>query len=265
MELFLSSIFFQFTCSVVRKYYTARVVLNEELLYSTKVDSAVLHKAVKVVGNNPHKPTLVEILGGPDHKGSLQTAVQCFAKCFIREFYNSLWTNRKTTHKREYVVMHDGGTVALDWVVRNQNDSLCDYANRPIVLFLPGTAGDAQSEYLYFLADKLLHEGFLPVVLVLRGCGDLKLTSASYSVSKLADDIFQIIHLLKEHEELGNVSSHNSRKIFMVGYSLGAGGLLNYLGQADDHIINEHIQAAVSVCPPWIHASTAVWEPFGII
>ncbi len=235
---------------VVKKYHTAEATCGE-LLYASNVDRDILRKAQKVVQSHPHKPTLLEIL---DHGGSLQTSMQIYLKNLVRVWYNTFWTTRRTNHKREYVVMHDGGTVALDWVVNNESDSLRDYANRPIVLFLHGVLGNSQSDYIYFLSKQLLQEGFLPVVLVARGCGDLELTSASYSVSKFADDVFQIIHLLKEHEELGRFSKP-PKKIFMAGYSLGAGGLLNYLGQADDHVINEHIEAAVSVCPPWNHES----------
>lgn len=88
------------------------------------------------------------------------------------------------------------------------------------------------------------------VAFIARGCGGLQLTTPeSFTAARTSDLQFAIKHIR---------SLYPNRDVFAIGYSLGAGILLKYLGQNGE---NSSLSAAVAVSPSWnFLISTPVFE-----
>jgi predicted alpha/beta-fold hydrolase len=225
-----------------------------EVIHSASVEPKLVVAIDSTLGSCPYQPTFMQLL---DYHGNLQTAHQFITRNILRTVFGFFWSPLRTYYKRELYTMSDGGTVALDWVVDAPNGSISHSNNdRPIILLLHGLLGDSQSEYIYFFAKQLYAQGFLPAVFVARGCGDLKLTSASFFTGRVSSDLFELIQYLRTHETNQHLST--PRKLFLIGYSLGGASVLHYLGHVKDHDVNEHITAAMSVCPPWNCGSNTI-------
>lgn len=246
MELFLGAIGLRYGLHLWNSYSLAPVE-QFEVIHSPKINPKLIFSIDEVLANNPHRLTLLQLL---DYHGNLQTAAQFTIRNACRVLSNLVWISTRAHYKRELYVMGDGGTVALDWIVDSSTGSIDSSDNeRPIVILLHGIIGDSQSEYIYFFAQELYRQGFLPAVLVSRGCGDLPITSPTFFAGKTSSDLFEIIHYLHTHEANRHLTQH--RKIFLIGYSLGAASLLHYLGHVGNHDINQHVEAAIAICPPW--------------
>lgn len=247
MELFLASVGIW---SGVRSWtnYLNMPFEKLEVIHSSSVESKIVVAIDTTLARCPYKPTYMQLV---DYHGNLQTSTQFTVRNFLRTVTTLIGSSSsRTYYKRELYQMRDGGTIALDWVVDQPNGNINHSNNdRPIVLLLHGILGDSQSEYIYFFAKQLYSQGFLPAVFVSRGCGDLKLTSPTFFTGKISSDLFEIIQYLRTHETNSQIPI--PRKIFLIGYSLGAASVLHYLGHAGDHDVNEHITAAIAVCPPW--------------
>ena len=164
-----------------------------------------------------------------DQHGQLQTIFQTFIRSIFVPFSS-------IKYAREVLALKDGGTVALDWAVGSNRDK--DYA--PIILMHHGIFGDSNSDYIVFLVRNLLVEGYRPVVFVARGCGGLPLTSeVQYSAARYHD-----IDEVTRHIQL----KYPLTKIIGIGFSLGAGMMLKYMGSYGD---TARLNAAICVSPPW--------------
>lgn len=225
--------------SFVNLYYNVGEQTDKTLWWPKLVE--------ETIQSNPHRYTLLELF---DWFGQLQTSMLCLSRTLLR-MLRSATTIRATNYRREILSMTDGGTIALDWVVR---DDLGDVAtsNRPIVILLHGIVGDSQSEYLYLFCQELCDAGYQPVVMVARGCGGLELTSASLFAGTIAFDLYEAIHHLQER-------FGKTRKLFAVGYSLGAASLLTYVSLCKDRRPSG-LTAAVCISPPWCFRQT-ILEP----
>jgi predicted alpha/beta-fold hydrolase len=93
-------------------------------------------------------------------------------------------------------------------------------------------------------------KGYDAVAFIARGCGGLALTTPeSFTAARTTDLQFAIKHIR---------ALYPNRDVFAIGYSLGAGILLKYLGQNGD---NSLLSAAVAVSPSWnFLISTPVFE-----
>lgn len=114
--------------------------------------------------------------------------------------------------------------------------------------------GDSTSEYLFFLTEKLLLEGFLVCVVVSRGCGNLKLTTKkSFHWFDVSDVHEALVYLRTSH--------FASNPFIGVGFSLGAGQLCKYLGQERDDAVK--LALAIAISPPWsISAKAPLFDYF---
>ena len=175
-----------------------------------------------------------------DFHGQFQTVLQCV----LRYLGSALFSNVR--YFREVLNPEDNGTIALDWVDIPYQLS----AETPIVLIHHGLCGDSNSEYIIHLAEKLSKSKYRVVVLIARGCGGLKLTSpVRYTGSRIEDLRVALKHV---HDKYPNA------KIFGIGFSLGAGILLKYVGTYPD----SYLTSAISISPPWnYHLQTRVF-PF---
>lgn len=166
-----------------------------------------------------------------DVHGQLQTTVQCALRMLSMTLFGKL------RYKRELFPCKDGGTVGLDWAYSNKTKEGGEDSS--IVLIHHGLCGDSYSEYIYHLAEKLVADHYSVVVLVARGCGGVKLTTPKGFTGAHIEDIEEVVEFIKK--------KHPQAKLFGMGFSLGAGLMLKYLGT---HPSNP-LLGAVCVSPPW--------------
>jgi predicted alpha/beta-fold hydrolase len=145
-----------------------------------------------------------------DYFGELQQAYFLL----MRKFYPT-----KPEYDRELLVLGDGGTVALDFMRAPGKDD----TNVPLVLLQHGLCGHTYSHYMKGLPGRLVENGMYVVSFVARGCGGVSLTTPeTFTAARTADFRAVVQYLQKKYP---------GRKISAVGYSLGAGILLKYLGE----------------------------------
>ena len=142
--------------------------------------------------------------------------------------------------------LDDGGHVALDWLslpaekAASATASLQPWCpSSPVVIMCHGLCGSSESDYIVHTAEQFLLHGYRVAVLIARGCAGLPLnTPVGFSGARTSD--------IKAAAELVSKRFPNS-KVFSIGYSLGAGILMNYVGNHED----VPLAAACCVCPPW--------------
>jgi predicted alpha/beta-fold hydrolase len=116
--------------------------------------------------------------------------------------------------------------------------------------FFWGIGGNRDSNHIVYAAHEFRSKGYDVVAFIARGCGGLQLTTPESFTAARTTDLLQVLKHIK--------STYPNRDIFAVGYSLGAGILLKYLGQTSE---NSLLSAAVAVSPSWnFLLSTPVFE-----
>ncbi|GAB5369714.1 hypothetical protein AAMO2058_001429200 [Amorphochlora amoebiformis] len=153
-----------------------------------------------------------------DHYGHLMTA--------LVNLTQRLFTP-KPTYKRRLLTLPDGGTVGLDWVKEEEiKKDPSIQGEKPFLLVMHGLCGDAESPYIVPLVRKATQDGYQVVVMVARGCGGVRLTSdVTFNAARTQDFASTVTHFREKFPE---------RRIFAVGYSLGAGILAKYVGEQGD-------------------------------
>jgi abhydrolase domain-containing protein 1/3 len=171
-----------------------------------------------------HKYTPPPLL---DHYGHVHTLLSHFSRqAFIR--YHAVW--------RELVTLPDGGTVAMDWLPAPPTMD----AKKPIVILIHGLCGNSESNHIVYAGHEFSKQGYAVGAFIARGCGGLSLTTPeSFTAARTSDLAYVLDRIHKQYPD---------RPIAAVGYSLGAGILLKYLGQHGDKSL---LTAAVAVSPSW--------------
>jgi predicted alpha/beta-fold hydrolase len=262
MEFFVGSIALFPVLRVVSNYhvyiykYSRRPIAHSrddfyEICHSSKVNKDFYQKLKIILNSHPHVPSFIELI---DFYGQYQTLFSSVVRSFLASILPVSFS-----FIREYVVMSDGGTIALDWAVPN-GQSLKTLSKQKIVIILHGMLGSSKSEYIFFIVPQLIAAGYTPVVYISRGCDNLVLTSDSLYNGKVAPDFYEIIRYIKIHYQSRNLTvneddtkEEEERKLYAIGYSLGGIALLNYLARLKE---NSFLTAAVSVCPP-LHLNKA--------
>ncbi|WPK27775.1 hypothetical protein PUMCH_005175 [Australozyma saopauloensis] len=130
--------------------------------------------------------------------------------------------------------------------------------DRPLVIALHGLAGGSYESYLraFMLEVTGPKYGFDGMVLNARGCAHHTITSPQLFCGLWTNDLRYVIneHISKKWP---------NKQIFLVGFSLGAAIVSNYLGQEGDHVY-KNIKAAASMGCPWDfpQSSTALVETY---
>jgi predicted alpha/beta-fold hydrolase len=132
----------------------------------------------------------------------------------------------------------------------NENENESDV---PTIIMHHGLCGDASSEHIVFMARKFLSspvQKFRVVCVVMRGCGGLDLmTSHAMHGARTCDLKGAIEHI---HRKLPR------SRLFGIGFSLGAGVMLKYLGQEGG---NTCLEGAYCVSPPWDGKNQSMFFP----
>lgn len=195
---------------------------------------------------------------GDECEAALARAVQRLASLeYVAPVWARLWAvgrhlhtayavaGRSTAHltplltwRAHTIAVAHGGSVRLDEALA---DALGDEA--VLVVIVPGIAGSSQQHYVRAIAAECLQRGWRPLVFNHRGCGGQPLTSAqlfTFGGTGPADDDDLVLAMRFVRARFGDA------RLLMVGCSLGANLLLNFLARP----LAERgpVFAAVSVC-----------------
>ncbi|CAH9120506.1 unnamed protein product, partial [Cuscuta epithymum] len=151
-------------------------------------------------------------------------------------------------YRRQIFNASDGGTLALDWVLKSdvsgnatdKNIAIYKDDTTPLVVVIPGLTSDSASPYLKHLAFNTAKCGWNVVVSNHRGLGGVSVTSDALYNAGWTEDIRNILKYL--HKE------YPKAPIFVIGTSIGANILVKYLGEDGDNV---PVAGAVAVCSPW--------------
>lgn len=117
--------------------------------------------------------------------------------------------------------------------------------SRPLVISLHGLTGGSHESYVRCAISSFKRRGFDNLVLTSRGCNRTKITTPQLFCGIMTDDIRRLVKFVR--------TTQPNRKIYLVGYSLGASILANYLGQEGNEI---DVDGACCVANPWdLHIS----------
>ena len=262
-----------------------RQLANCHELYSVGDDRDVmslLTRTHRVLDKHPYNPPLYCSF---DIHGQLQTTIQFLIRNIGAQY---LILSGKVIFERELLTLEDGGLVALDWITlsssasssaaaaaaaipvptsaRTDSTGICTDSNPmnaenesenesdvPTIIMHHGLCGDASSEHIVFMARKFLSspmQKFRVVCVVMRGCGGLDLmTSHAMHGARTCDLKGAIEHI---HRKLPR------SRLFGIGFSLGAGVMLKYLGQEGG---NTCLEGAYCVSPPWDGTNQSTYFP----
>ncbi|ANB14843.1 putative carboxylic ester hydrolase [Sugiyamaella lignohabitans] len=114
---------------------------------------------------------------------------------------------------------------------------------RPLLITLHGLTGGSHESYVRATINQLIFKAgsrFECLVLTSRGCNRTKITTPQLFCGAATEDIRNFVNRIREIQP--------NRKIYAVGYSLGASMLANYLGQEGSDI---QLEGACCVANPW--------------
>ncbi|KAF0919322.1 hypothetical protein E2562_029172 [Oryza meyeriana var. granulata] len=148
------------------------------------------------------------------------------------------------TYKRQLYTVHDGGTIALDWLLaadsKDTDGILSKDASTPLVVIVPGLTSDSAAAYVKHLAYSMARKGCNTVVSNHRGLGGVSITSDRFYNAGWTEDLREVINYL-DHE-------YPNAPMLCVGTSIGANILVKYLGEEGE---NTPVAGAASICSPW--------------
>ncbi|KLJ12686.1 hypothetical protein EMPG_09483 [Blastomyces silverae] len=111
---------------------------------------------------------------------------------------------------------------------------------KPMLVVLHGLSGGSHEIYLRHVIAPLLKAGWAACVLNFRGCAKSRVTSPILYNARATWDVRQLVGWVRE--------AFPQRKLFGIGFSLGANILTNYLGEEGESCL---LSAAVICSSPW--------------
>lgn len=215
---FASSVVFVRSLQAFNKY------LEVDRRYPSLMNNAVLPGDVKERLLNGYPTSFLYSIF--DSNGYYQT--------ILGVLFRKISYKKAVTYDREFFRLKDGGQVGIDWRITESRHS-----RAPIVVIHHGLCGHSQSGYVKSMVRELEKAGFYVVVFVARGCGRVPLTTPETFTASRTSDMHQVLSRVRS--VVGS-----EREIHAVGFSLGAGLLLKYLGEHGDNTV---LKSAVAICP----------------
>ncbi|KAL3814516.1 hypothetical protein ACJIZ3_015784 [Penstemon smallii] len=153
-------------------------------------------------------------------------------------------------YKRQIFIASDGGTIALDWVIKDHyhvkrtanevNDEVYYDGRNPIMIIVPGLTSTSNSSYVKILVHEMAKSGYNVVVNNHRGFGGVPITSDHLYNAGRTEDLRKVIdHIHCKYPEA---------PLFAIGTSIGANILVKYLGEDKTNV---PIIGAAAICCPW--------------
>ncbi|KAJ1703231.1 hypothetical protein LUZ63_003010 [Rhynchospora breviuscula] len=163
-------------------------------------------------------------------------------------FLNFLGRPPSFKYNRQIYITHDGGTIALDWLLFSDvaggssqlPTGISKEDSTPLLVMVPGLTSDSASAYVKHLVYKMAKSGWNVVVGNHRGLGGMSITSDCFYNAGWTEDVREVINYL--HKEYPNAP------MYAVGTSIGANILVKYLGEEGE---NTPLAGATSICSPW--------------
>uniref|UniRef100_A0A0E0CAW7 AB hydrolase-1 domain-containing protein n=1 Tax=Oryza meridionalis TaxID=40149 RepID=A0A0E0CAW7_9ORYZ len=148
------------------------------------------------------------------------------------------------TYKRQLYTVHDGGTIALDWLLatdsKDSDGILSEDASAPLVVIVPGLTSDSAAAYVKHMAYSMAKKGCNTVVSNHRGLGGVSITSDCLYNAGWTEDLREVINYLHH--------KYPKAPMLCVGTSIGANIVVKYLGEEGE---NTPVAGAASICSPW--------------
>ncbi|XP_073000260.1 embryogenesis-associated protein EMB8-like [Typha latifolia] len=152
------------------------------------------------------------------------------------------------SYRRQLFTVHDGGTLALDWLLASDVAGGPSETSRviykddttPLVVVIPGLTSDSSSAYVKQLAYSMASNGWNVVVSNHRGLAGISITSDCFYNAGWTEDVREVINYLHQEQP--------KAPLFAVGTSIGANILVKYLGEDGE---NTPVAGAASICSPW--------------
>ena len=144
----------------------------------------------------------------------------------------------------------DGDFIDLEWSANSQEreankkspqgqSESNSITGKPTVLLLHGLEGSSQRPYMRSMANHLFIAGYQVVLLNFRGCsGEVNRRKITYHAGKY-DDLEQVLQWVQ--------STLNPTSLHLVGFSLGASIILNFLIHSSYRGL---VQSAATISPP---------------
>ena len=131
----------------------------------------------------------------------------------------------------------DGGQIALDWTIPKNpvTESKISSDNIPILVVIPGLTGHNDDLYMVSTALGAVDQEYQLVIVNHRGCSNSKLTTPRFYCAGTTNDLEQAVDYIH--------SIYPKRDIFLLGFSVGANILTNYLGE-----LGERTPAKTAMC-----------------
>ncbi|RCK54642.1 hypothetical protein Cantr_04258 [Candida viswanathii] len=129
---------------------------------------------------------------------------------------------------------------------KNPEENLIDDSNdKPLLVVLHGLAGGSYEAYLRAVVDKIIEEpyGFDALVVNSRGCANHTITSPQLYNGLWTNDIRYVINEVV-------TKRWPNKKVYLMGFSLGAAICSNYLGQEGEHVPDQ-IKGSIVIACPW--------------
>ena len=106
------------------------------------------------------------------------------------------------------------------------------YKHKDMVIILPGLTGNHTEGYNVNIIKEALDRGLQPVVVNYRGASEMPLTSPVIYSAGSANDIREpIFYIYKTYCENLRKENNEPISLFLIGSSLGANIMANYLGE----------------------------------
>ena len=160
-------------------------------------------------------------------------------------------------YDEDFIKLSDGGQMALHFYPPRQHGK--HYVNHnpdTLIVLYPGLNGDSNEGYIYDAAREFYNDyGFNSVVVNRRGYGGAPITGTRPFDWRNYDDLDEMIEYLVT-PRTNPINEKGFKHIFLMGYSLGANYVVNYLGRKKLDQINSKILGAVVVSPPWCLGET---------
>lgn len=129
--------------------------------------------------------------------------------------------------------------------IKNPKSSVAD---KPLLVLLHGLSGGSHESYIRSVVDMISQPeyDFDCVVLNSRGCARTPITTPQLFCAIWTEDIRRFIRVLRAEQPA-------ERRIYLVGFSLGASILANFLGQEGELTSQpgSRVDAAMIVANPW--------------
>jgi uncharacterized protein len=174
----------------------------------------------------------------------------------------SVSSNGKTPYQatfwdnRERIDTPDGDWFHADTKYANRMVPSSSDTQPPLVLLLHGLASSSNSPVSQDLATAIVQQGMDCTCLNFRGCsGQANNQLGGYHLGFTRDVHFYLQRLLAQqaplNESLPSSSSPPPRRVYLVGFSLGANAVLKCCGELGVEAVTRYgVQGAVALCAP---------------